>query len=422
MNPRIIVYGLATVLVLTFIVGIVALRFVWRQRPRVLQLYPSSSLGDEQIKRFNDASQAISSPDEYAWRLFAQINIRAGDATHSCGDEVKAQPRDSSNDACWERWADATGTTPEHTREIDDVYTRNNCSTIVWPQHGPLKSLSLSLPILKTLNDERLRNPANVTESEASALQILNHVTPGGGISGEEVRMNRVAFTYIADNQLWYRQGLAKFVALQPVDFPLGSIEIKASWKLLCGAREPCPQRASYHWQTNTNNEVYGVVSLNIMEKLTSDWMWMTWEHESNIQTACSFSPCSDRFGYRESGNGAASEDLQELFCDSGMTTEWRHYRLHGTQLALDKPPQLTNLILEATDEESSCMFCHAAARVDQAGFPQSTPRGKALTLIPERWFIDSSGQRRYWPLDFVWSLMRTRDRKSARGCPPNNN
>jgi hypothetical protein len=186
-------------------------------------------------------------------------------------------------------------------------------------------------------------------------------MTPEG--EGVEVRLNRPTFDFIAGNAYWNKDGL-KEMYRRGVDFPKESILVKAAW---VPDTDAIAQHAGeYHWQFKATHEAVRLVGFHMTSKILPKWLWATWKHESAPD------PTNDTFGYT---GGKRSTELDELFASYNVPSEWRHYRLIGTQTEfVDSIGTQTKLGNSAHDLEghraafSSCVTCHAMARVDDQG------------------------------------------------------
>ena len=333
------------------------------------------------------ADLAVRTPDEYAWRLFADISQSAGNG---------------SNDTVWETWADQS-----------QLYTNDPSHTPVWPDssHRP-KELGPSL------------------QHVLAGLPAGGPGQPNGDDSPpgqDDVHIDRATFDYVVANQIWSMQGLTTFVQHTKVKFPVDSVAVKARWLVIKPSDEP-----RYHWQTyhnpNTNkDEIVGLVALHIASKVLPNWAWATFEHVDN-PGRCDFMGCHDLFGqipadvapHNKEGQQYPPEiltpALHDLFSAAGLGPEWQNYRLKGAQVdfttTTGQPILLGNSVTEAGFvATSSCMTCHARATVDTQGgglpiFLPSPPLTGAVGTPDPSWFpVDDQGTSLYYQTDFLWEL-----------------
>jgi hypothetical protein len=294
--------------------------------------------------------------DAEAWRIFATIDAP--------GEE---QP------AAWENWPSAA-----------DTFRRDGADP------GPSQRLShpgmerfelitpADFPNLRHIVDGRM---VPVTDPLALAQRLV------------EVRLNKVSYDFIRARELYTVAGQRRAVAQGKVEFPVGSIQLKAGWRPIAES-----ERLRYHTLTlrlaDGSTRRYGLAALNIAAKTPNGWLWASFEHTDTAAAG-------------------------------------RYYRLRGTQTtyldAGNRPVLLGNAVLEAgLGNSASCMTCHARATVSVDGQPSRLPvfapappgvrRGYVGTPDPE-WFghADARGlwQTTFAQLDFVWSLSQ------AAGVPP---
>jgi hypothetical protein len=199
-----------------------------------------------------------------------------------------------------------------------------------------------------------------------------------------EVRLNTDSYDFIRTRGLYTVEGQRRAVTQGKVEFPIGSIQLKAGWRPITES-----QRPRYHTLTlrlaDGSTRLYGLAALNLAAKTRKGWLWASFEHSDTA--------------------GAP------------------HYRLRGTQTTYldtgNRPVRLGNAVLEAgLGNSASCMTCHARATLGVDGAPARLPvfapappgvrRGYVGTPDPS-WFGHADGQGHwqttYASLDFVWSL-----------------
>lgn len=333
----------------------------------------------------SDQNSAVNHPAKFAWQLFVDISKPAGNGT---------------NDAVWETWADQ-----------NLLYGDPNTKP-TWP--APTHKLKVLHP---SVQEELLRQESlNRRTSEAQVLKqqgmgssaLVPEFIPDNPLR-QEVRLNKPAFDFVVDNNLWYLQGqTARFASGQAVVFPLEAREIKAHWKQITAADKP-----RYHWQTGSDGKIYGLVALHLISKDLPNWTWATFEQVDNPER-CKVLACSDDFGV--SADGKASPELKALFKAAGMGTEWESYRLDGAQVdfadSTGRPTLLGNSLIEGPFmSTSSCITCHARSSVNGAGqrlsvFDQGGQSHNGTPVPDWFWANTPGGQKmKYMQLDFVWSL-----------------
>jgi hypothetical protein len=208
-----------------------------------------------------------------------------------------------------------------------------------------------------------------------------------------EVRLNAASYDFIRTRELYTVAGQRRAVAQSKVEFPIGSIQLKAGWRPITESERP-----RYHTLTlrlaDGSTRLFGLAALNIAAKTRNGWLWASFEHTQ--------------------GTGS------------------RHYRLRGTQTtyldADNRPLRLGNAVLEAgLGDSASCMTCHARATLSVDGEPARLPvfgpaapgvrRGYVGTPDPD-WFGHADAQGRWHTtfasLDFVWSLSQAAEHGPA--------
>ena len=293
--------------------------------------------------------------DAEAWRIFAQL-----------------QPSGANQTAAWESWASAA-----------DTFRRNGADP------GPWRGVSHPGPerfeLVTPADFPNLRHVVHgrmlpVTEPLATAQRLV------------EVRLNTPSYDFIRTRHLYTVAGQRRALAQGKVEFPVGSIQLKAGWLPITQAERPHYHTLSLRL-ADGSMRLFGLAALNIAAKTPQGWLWASFEHTD--------------------GEGG------------------RHYALRGTQTsyldAAQRPVLLGNAVLEADlGNRASCMTCHARATLSVDGgssrlpvfapAPPGVRRGYVGTPDPG-WFghADTHGQWQtvFAPLDFVWSLSQAADQET---------
>lgn len=398
-----------------------------------------------------DAGLAISNPDEYAWRLFAELSKPHLGKDGKPDGTVK-----------WENWALA--------RVIyGDPDSKPTWENSIKPVKERAKRFD-SLPIQQRILREALEEAIGKKLSRRKQMRHSNPAAFDSNLAGigdaepenDEVRMNQSAFETVIAHELWNIDGQEKaFERGIPVAFEADAKEIKAEWRNITNLhpdedRNKKMQNA-YHTATfekDGKTEVWGLVALHITTKDLPNWFWATWEHESTSQRE-SVVRSEDRWGAKlkvgdsefdvidlldgigkEKGdpypNGkwvGPSSQLTKLLNNSGLTEEkWKHYVLRGTQVdftdKFGRPTILANSVIEeGFQSTSSCITCHAKAgigprmrRSDEKNmlpvFKSSNPPVGDIGLPNPDWFFGERTEprnRKYLQFDFVWSTIRAK-------------
>jgi hypothetical protein len=254
----------------------------------------------------------------------------------------------------------------------------------------------------------------------------LSRTLLGSG-SGHDVRMNKETSDFIIANNLWYREGQqAHFNDAKKLEFPSNSIEIKADWLRVdsCNLEE-------FHCSSTADGHPLALIAFHITSRALPNWFWATFEHRKN-NPRCT-ERCMDMFGAipSEGPDPQPSPALLTLFKDAGLGPEWKNYLLEGSQFdfidSTGKSLKLGNPWIEiGFVHQSSCITCHARATIDANGSRLPLTEGGQIPLgSPDpNWFFDRPGtpseQRKFFQLDFVWSLCQAKSRSgSGLNCPP---
>lgn len=121
--------------------------------------------------------------------------------------------------------------------------------------------------------------------------------------------MNRVMFNYIVKNNLYSKAGQKKFKCepgtdKRPIEFPAGSVEVKAAWRIFPENPSPNQKRIMaryYHYKTRlsipkdnsqTGRPLNPTVNLALIgfhiaqkTKRHHQWTWATYEHRDNLMS-----------------------------------------------------------------------------------------------------------------------------------------
>ena len=201
---------------------------------------------------------AINQPDKFAWQVFAEIN-----------KPVNADEPDGS--AVWERWALAR-----------DAFANPNVAP-VWPQEDRQRSIDRleARPLQQVILELQIAGVANpIAAAQAGDSRRVDPAVIQR--HGNETRMNRETFDFIASNDLYYIEGQEKFFNQGlKVDFPVAAREIKAQWRRL----DDASQHGRYHTAQVNNRgttETWGLTALHITTKDLPNWFWATFEHKDN--------------------------------------------------------------------------------------------------------------------------------------------
>ncbi len=340
----------------------------------------------------------VNAPDAFAWSLFEAIN----------------QPveNDAENRVLWETWALAR-------LMFRDPHTRPRWEDCI----GPPQDVSRFEPLSR--QQALRRRQERIAQGRSPHAPLIDPARP----ELNETRMNRVAFDFVLENDLWYVEGQERFfldpklvskfkgkpigTSVRQINFPIEAQEIKALWTRIEEGDKP---RYHHHTIVRAGQEqIWGLTSLHITTKDIPNWFWATFEHVDNPGREAVI-PDRDSAGRPESLNG----------------TKWENYVLRGSQIDFVTPHGDPTLLASSQIEDgfqatSSCMTCHARATI---GPPGTGQWGQRLSVFrPDRqghvgtpapgWFFGNGATRprRFVQTDFVWALARAR-RRSAVPAP----
>jgi len=359
---------------------------------------------------------AATMSDEYAWRLFVAVNWPA-DCVAGIAD-VSA-PFGADRPTVWETWANTADIFLDH--GADPGPWRRQTSSRNTSDRSRFEAMSLKdLPNLQHVVAGRMVPFPN---PEATARRLT------------EIRMNRAAFEYIRDNELYNLDGQLKLLAQhRTVNFPAATTEVKAKWRPIADA-----DKARYHTtevrEPDGTTRLYGLTALHLVTKDLPNWFWATFEHVDNPSLTDAegwLLPSADHFACEPAH--AACNRVPEGIGLAG--TVWQFYRLRGalTQYvdAAGQPLRLANSELEAGFQLSaSCITCHARSSLgvaaaspvrlpvfDSPAAPNpASPRGFLGVPRPE-WFTiardEHASPTNLQPLDFVWSLSKAQPKEGS--------
>lgn len=210
-----------------------------------------------------------------------------------------------------------------------------------------------------------------------------------GHVVRYEVRVNKVLFDYLQKNRL-YDSGAQQ--SLERLDYPAGSVAIKASWRELePGEESQFLTRECIVFDTKNGKpgkkrrRKMGLVGLHIVQKTPNQpqWVWTTFEHTGNTDGHdASFQPIGvpearlnlqskpgqpnliRRVGTLPVAVQRANRERQQALHAAGSVLQ--NYELVGVQHTTTSgqvsQPFLSNTTMESFVPESSCQGCHATA------------------------------------------------------------
>jgi len=319
-------------------------------------------------------------PATFAWLLFAYLDWPATAGERGVPDPSAHLGADAP--VVWETW-----------KEVHETYLAGGAKPPPWKDGGPKGPPTLSTAEIdgKTLTDVD-GNPVTYT-----------------------VRLNQGTFDYLLGRGLYAVAGQVALrkAGAQPVAFPPGAIEVKASWRILDPVKDKdrldhylvtkalLPQQGGAPPLTVT----VGLTGLHITSKLVPQWAWITFEQVDNAETTGVTAKLPI-----DPAAAAANQRFQQALAGTPLAS----YRLMGVQTAFTdggKPTLLANTQIETYFQtSSSCITCHALASIG----PSAKPRFELFHLVAgnlEGYVGDppaapfGPGPDQYVKLDFVWSM-----------------
>jgi hypothetical protein len=251
----------------------------------------------------------------------------------------------------------------------------------------------------------------------------------------ELVYRNKATFDYIAQNGLWYVEGVEQaFEKGFVFDFPLDSIEVKTNWLLYDSQVMPGQYFTMEYTPPGGKKQLYALIAMHITTKDLPNWFWATFEHVDNWGR-CDFLGCHDSFGFTPHDIPSRPKELCQHYpageinpalkaMMAKLSPVFQNYRLKGTMTDFTSPTGTPNLLGNSVTEAgfvqtASCMTCHArAATQATAGPPQGlspypniagfTPTGQSYHGTPDpNWYYSNNQPLTRWSVqtDFVWAV-----------------
>ncbi|MDB5693172.1 MAG: hypothetical protein JWO81_2235 [Alphaproteobacteria bacterium] len=341
---------------------------------------------------------AMSTPDQVAWQIF-----------------VSAVAPVKGSTMTFQTWASDT-----------DTFTAQKP---VWPGSSSPLQLRLGRPT------QRMGLGAAHAFAFQAGLKGTALAPPSGpstlhDLAREEVRRNKAAFTFIADNDLYHRAGLIKNFG-KTISFPSDAIEVKTNWLTFDDIKKYYPARvtadipANFVVARDSKGTSWAMVAMHLISKAVPNWTWATFEHNAN-PGRCDIIGCYDAFGAQqgevppasspEGDYGSCQKTPALLKIMGSLPAVLQNYCLKGSQTDFTDSTgliiRLGNSIIEGGFvDQSSCMTCHGTAGWDKTG--ATTNDTAPIGPLPWQTFWSGTSQ----PLqhdknnqiataaDFVWSI-----------------
>jgi hypothetical protein len=370
-----------------------------------------------------EATEAISSPDLYAWKLFVALNWPA-DAAQRRADSTK--PFGENSMTVWESWKLSSG-------RKNEVFLAGGADPGEWLPGSPAGPRRVqdfeSMPLQQS---PRFR-------SGRARPQFDPNTSPFGR---NENHLNRAAYEFIRAHELYNVDGQEKALNIAQdvfakalsegravdareykMNFPLAAKEVKAQWRTIPEADKP-----RYRWvefvDSTGARKVFGLTALHITTKDLPNWLWATFEHVDNPSR-----DGAEAWMLPTRDTAAGRKGFPDGMGIEG--TRWENYRLRGTQTefvnSVGETTRLANSQIEQGFQTSaSCITCHARAAIGRRiGADETANRLPifeheypptvvgSVGMLEESLFVRRTaenpvpGTLDYLQLDFVWSLSR---------------
>lgn len=315
---------------------------------------------------------------------------------------------------------DGTGIAWENYKEAYDIFLPNAQPPTAWGETTPgnqavCDGVTTNKKILRTTS----KISPLITETNQAVGGVL--IDKNQNLVHYEVYMNQPMFNYVLENQFYN----ALKQAGSQVNFPVGSMELKASWRIL----DPTKDDVSRYYTSKAivyipnsgdiknddcipdavkakiedcSEQIIGLVGLHVVYKTPSNpnFVWMTFEQNDNVQTeATKKAGITPSFYDPSQAVSYCPDDSRQCDCPEQEMTQvtrqnpipdwalkanatyqtrlkarksvWQHYQLIGVQWPTDDTkigspllPNLANSSMETFNQTaSSCIGCHAFAR-----------------------------------------------------------
>jgi len=182
------------------------------------------------------------------------------------------------------------------------------------------------------------------------------------------------------------------------VRLALDSLEVKVDWvpaSSYTNSTFACPDPTNTLYTETINGTCYALVGIHMTSKSMPDWLWATFEPNSEITNPNRCDPrlynaCLDPWGttsrepYGKGKPQQQSPVLHRAMATAHLNPAFHNYFLTGVQTQFvsgdGKPTQLGNSFVEfntgVPPGQSSCITCHRYAYFDGKQPPQGTPEG----------------------------------------------
>jgi hypothetical protein len=260
--------------------------------------------------------------------------------------------------------------------------------------HGsPLKAANTTAKM--TANATGNASPSGIPSSDCSGMNTNgfpgypapSNVTPTA-IFCEEVYVNGAEKAFVTTNSLSTLTGQQTYGNAHggAITFPWDAVEIKVDWVPTSSFNPSfqCPDPTGTLYTETINGTCYAMVGLHISSKVLPNWLWATFEPNSNVTNPNRCDPtlydtCSDPWGTTSSAPYAKgqpvppqSAQLQQAMSAAGLNKAFNNYYLTGVQtefVSNAQPIPLGSSFVEFNADvapgQASCITCHRYAYFD---------------------------------------------------------
>jgi Mannan-binding protein len=245
--------------------------------------------------------------------------------------------------------------------------------------------------------------------------------TQAGQLVCEEVHINPVAVNYITTHKFNTRPG--QQAATSPMNFPVSSIEVKVDWVPASDFNTPfscdAGKQPTEFYVENIDGVCYAMVGFHISSKLLPNWLWATFEPQSNKTNPlrCSlYGNCKDSWGAIPTTSNqqqivTQTPQLKALMLSAKLPAAFSNYMLVGSQTTFTNPDGSPTLLGNSITEfsnagvapgQASCITCHSYSAINKATGIDNATNLPAYGPIGAQYVIPSGWVNR----DFVWSML----------------
>ena len=220
--------------------------------------------------------------DIFSWQEFFALNWPVDPAMR--GQPEVTKKINAPGPRVWETW-----------KEEYEVYLKDGATPRSWNDRQPIPGACEAETGATKLffREQKIHDLVDSTLQAAGSVASPSPTLTDqkGKVVRYEIRLNKVLFDYIVANKLYNANTQMKLT--KPVDFPNGSILIKAAWREVTPAEESlfhtvtacvCDKDANGNI-VNCHTERMGLVGFHITAKtaFAPQWVWSTFEHVYNV-------------------------------------------------------------------------------------------------------------------------------------------